>query len=41
MWSFWYVERSRCVIFAILIVQDVDCFESGIFSMWEASDMEY
>ena len=41
MWSFWYVERSRCVIFGILIVQDVDCFESGIFSMWEASDMEY
>ena len=25
-WNFWYVRRSRCVVFEKLSVQDVRCF---------------
>ena len=39
MWNFWYVGRSRCVMFGMLDFQDVRCFPTMVFGMWEVGDM--
>ena len=39
MWNFWYVGLSRCVMSEILDVQNVRCFWTMAFGMWEVGDM--